>query len=69
MVSEESHRHISYITHFSKGFMQVVELYYAGQKVEETAILKGNVLEACVLPACVYGLGRLALTETQEEKL
>ena len=30
--------------------------------------LKGKVLEACVVPACVYRLGTLALTERQEEK-
>ena len=31
--------------------------------------LKGKVLEACVLPACIYGSLTLALTERQEEKL
>ena len=31
--------------------------------------LKGKVLEACVVPACIYGLGTLALTEKQEEKI
>ena len=31
--------------------------------------LKGKVLEACVVPACIYGLGTLALTERQEEKI
>ena len=29
--------------------------------------LKGKVLEACVVPACIYGLGTLALTERQEK--
>ena len=29
--------------------------------------LKGKVLEACVVPACIHGLGTLALTERQEE--
>ena len=28
---------------------------------------KGKVLEACVVPACIYGLGILALTERQEK--
>ena len=28
--------------------------------------LKGKVLEACVVPAYIYGLGTLALTERQE---
>ena len=31
--------------------------------------LKGKVLEACVVTACIYGLGTLALTERQEEKM
>ena len=31
--------------------------------------LKGKVLEACVVPACIYGLGALALTERQQEKI
>ena len=31
--------------------------------------LKGKVLEVCVVPACIYGLGTLALTERQEEKI
>ena len=31
--------------------------------------LKGKVLEACVVPSCIYGLGTLALTERQEEKM
>ena len=31
--------------------------------------LRKEVLEACVVPACVYGLGRLALTERRQEKL
>ena len=31
--------------------------------------LKGKLLEACVVPACIYGLGTLALTERQEEKM
>ena len=31
--------------------------------------LKGKVLEACVVPVCVYGLGTLALTERQEENM
>ena len=35
------------------------------QKVEEIA--KGIVLEACVVPACVCGLGTLALAEIQEK--
>ena len=30
--------------------------------------LKVNMLEACVVQACVYELGTLALTEKQEEK-
>ena len=29
--------------------------------------LKGKVLEACLVPACIYGLGTLALTERQEK--
>ena len=29
--------------------------------------LKGKVLEVCVVPACIYGLGTLALTEKQEK--
>ena len=29
--------------------------------------LKGAVLETCVVPACIYGLGTLALTERQEK--
>ena len=28
--------------------------------------LKGKVLEACVVAACIYGLGTLALTKRQE---
>ena len=39
--------------------------YYVGQKAEETT--KGKVLEACVVPVCVYGSGRFALTETGGE--
>ena len=31
--------------------------------------LKGKVLETCEVPACIYGLGTLALTERQEEKI
>ena len=31
--------------------------------------LKGKVLEACVVPVCIYGLGTLALTERHEEKI
>ena len=31
--------------------------------------LKGKVLETCVVPACIYGSGTLALTERQEEKI
>ena len=31
--------------------------------------LKGKVLETRVVPACIYGLGTLALTERQEEKM
>ena len=31
--------------------------------------LKGKVLEACVVPACIHGLGTLALTERQGEKM
>ena len=27
------------------------------------------MLEACVVPACIYGLGTVALTERQEEKI
>ena len=41
--------------------------YYVGQKVVET--VKGIVLETSMVPACVCGLGTLALTERQEEKL
>ena len=29
--------------------------------------LKRKVLKACVVPACIYGLGTLALTERQEK--
>ena len=38
-----------------------------GQKVEET--LKRKVLEASVVPAFVYGLGTIVLTERQGEKI
>ena len=31
--------------------------------------LKGKVLEACMVPVCIYGLRTLALTERQEEKM
>ena len=31
--------------------------------------LKAKVLEGCVVPAFIYGLGTLALTERQEEKM
>ena len=31
--------------------------------------LKGKLLEACVVPACIYGLGTLAPTGRQEEKI
>ena len=31
--------------------------------------LKGKVLGTCVVPTCIYGLGTLALTERQEEKI
>ena len=31
--------------------------------------VKGKVSEACVVPVCVEGLGRLSLTGRQEEKL
>ena len=31
--------------------------------------LKGKVSETCVVPACIYGLGTLALTEGREEKM
>ena len=31
--------------------------------------LKRKVLEACVVPGCIYGLGTLALTERQEENM
>ena len=31
--------------------------------------LKGKVLRACVTPACLYGLERVALTEQQQQKL
>ena len=41
--------------------------HYVGQKVEET--VKGKVLEACVVPVCVYGLGTLAPIERLEEKV
>ena len=30
-------------------------------------LLKGKVLEACVVPACIYGLGTLAVTLRQEK--
>ena len=36
-----------------------------GRKLKKQ--LKGKVLEACVVPACIYGLGTLALTERQEK--
>ena len=39
--------------------------HYEGQKTVETT--KGKVLEACVVPACIYGLGTLAMTERQEK--
>ena len=39
-----------------------------GQNVKLNKQLKGNVLKACVVLTCIYGLGRLALTERQEEK-
>ena len=38
---------------------------HVGQKTEETA--KGKVLEACVVPVCVYGLGIPPLAETGRE--
>ena len=38
--------------------------YYVRHIVAETA--KGKVLEACLIPVCVYGLGIIALTETRE---
>ena len=41
--------------------------HYVGQKLKKQ--LKGKVLETCVVPACIYGLGTLALTERQEEKM
>ena len=31
--------------------------------------LKGKVLEACVVPACIYGLGTLPLIERHKEKM
>ena len=31
--------------------------------------LKGNVLEACVVPACIYRLGTLALTKRHQVKI
>ena len=31
--------------------------------------LKGKVLEACAVPACIYGLGTLVPTERQEENM
>ena len=31
--------------------------------------LKVKMLEACVVPACIYGLGKMALTEIQEEMM
>ena len=31
--------------------------------------LKGKVLEACAVPACIYGLGTLAPTDRQVEKM
>ena len=39
--------------------------HYVGQKTEKQ--LKGKFLKACVVPACIYGLGTLGLTERQEE--
>ena len=39
--------------------------HYVGQKKQ----LKGKVLETCVVPACIYGLGTLAMTDRQEEKI
>ena len=41
-----------------------------GQKTEGKKVLKTvgkQVLEACVVQACIYGLGTLALTERQEK--
>ena len=32
-------------------------------------ILKGNVMSACVTPACLYGTETLALTEIQQQRL
>ena len=37
------------------------------QQVEQT--IKGKTLEFCVVPACVHGVGTLALTEKQEGKV
>ena len=31
--------------------------------------LKGNVMSACVTPACLYGTETLALTEIQQQRL
>ena len=38
-----------------------------GRKLKKQ--LKGEVLETCVVPACIYGLGTLALTKRQEEEM
>ena len=40
---------------------------YVGQKVDEIA--KWKVSEACVVPACVHGLGTLSLIGRQDEKV
>ena len=41
-----------------------------GQEVEEREeTANGKVFEACVVPACVYGLGTRALSWRREEKL
>ena len=51
--------------------MEEVVRKYTGEckQVQLKKQLKGKVLETCVVPACIYGLGTLALTEKQEEKM
>ena len=61
----------------SKDIQRVVQLGAATWKRVEGIVwdrklkkhLKGKVLKTCVVPACIYGLGTLALTERQEEKM
>ena len=49
------------------GAWRRMECIMWGRKLKKQ--LKGKVLEACVVPAFIYGLGTLALTEKQEEKV